>query len=198
MHGSAAGQNFSTSFANVSFRALHDHSIPHPFAYWNLRTAYGATSKLIALLVNTFLVYLFLRHRPVRTSFNVYVVNLCISNMVYLWIYYPVSLLNEWTLYILKPKAACVFLRYMIYTFGGLIVNSHFLIALNRLWAVAVPVSYRNYHKANSLARPAMVCIIMWVLVNIVNLPSVVIDSLQPQGPNEYTQCSKNVRGPLW
>ena len=186
-----------------------NHSFPHqlhlvnssiqalsPYSVWTVRTSFNLMTKLLAMVFNTILVYLFIRFKSVRTAFNVYILNLCSANMVYLWIFYPTTMANDWVVFDSPPPALCIFIRYMSKTFGGLIANSHFLIAVNRLWAIARPISYRNYHRSNSVLRPIVVCVLMWLYVHACSVPMIIIDALQPRSPPEGFHCSLSALGP--
>ncbi|GAV01023.1 hypothetical protein RvY_11799 [Ramazzottius varieornatus] len=152
-----------------------------------------------ALVTNGLLVYLFARYRSVRTPFNVYAVNLCLSNLGYLSFLYPTSLYNEWRPTSSPPsKAFCVFHRFTIHGFRPVIVHTHLLVALNRLWALAAPVSYRNYHRSDSLLRPSLICLSIWLYVELFILPGIVIDALSPPSLYETVHCSANSCGPNW
>ena len=202
------------SLLNSSFptyRTVHDPIEPqHDYSFvgngtananssWTFRSYFNLVTKVLAMITNSTLVYLFIRYRSVRTPFNVYAVSLCLANLAYLLLFYPTSMYNEWRSSSSRPSQfLCVFHRFTVHGFSPVIAHSHFLIAVNRLWAVVAPISYRNYHRPDSILRPSLICLFIWVYVELFVLPTVIIDAQTPAYSSEKVHCTAKSRGPDW
>ena len=63
------------------------------------------------------------------------------------------------------------------------------LIAINRIWAVCHPISYRDIH---SVRTAVALCIGMWVVVHVAVGPPVIIDTLYHRLSVEENGCMLN------
>ena len=89
----------------------------------------------------------------------------------------------------------------MNYLGGGTVNNSHLLIALNRLWAVSWPISYRHFHRTRTVLRPVSICAAMWLYVNLdlMIVPGIIVDAYTPSDSIETFHCHlwSKVQSPL-
>ncbi|GAU97179.1 hypothetical protein RvY_08522 [Ramazzottius varieornatus] len=118
-----------------------------------------------------------------------------LANLGFLLLFCPASKANDFAHHDYPTTSFCFFVRYTNHIFGGTINNSHLLIAVNRFWAVA----YRNHHRFNSLKRPALACLAMWIYVHIWLLPGPIIDSTTERTNAEQFHCRSTAQSPrLW
>ena len=72
---------------------------------------------------------------------------------------------------------------------GACICNCHMLIAINRMWAVSFPISYRSMHSTRTAVA---LCIVVWLYVHVGVGPPVIIDALYFHLPEETFGCLVN------
>jgi hypothetical protein len=87
-------------------------------------------------------------------------------------------------------ESACTLYLYACNVLQGVILNAHQLIAINRIWAVVHPISYRSHH---SVRTATILCVSMWVYVHLVVGPILLADTLYYRLPIEINGCLMNV-----
>ncbi|XP_055357539.1 high-affinity lysophosphatidic acid receptor-like [Paramacrobiotus metropolitanus] len=109
------------------------------------------------------------------SSFNVYIITLFTSNLLYAAVDGPVKILTMaatgWRL----GRSFCTLSLYAIYVLAPMTLHTHLLISLNRAWALFWPIGYRNYHTAKTAGA---ICVIMVFYVHAWQLPGVILDAL--------------------
>ncbi|OWA50503.1 hypothetical protein BV898_15016 [Hypsibius exemplaris] len=131
---------------------------------------------LTGIIGNGFLLVIFLTHRALWSPFNVYVVNLLIGNCVYIAMQFPFDIYNnlyggQWQL----GNSVCTYYIAVSWCVQPIVFNSHQLIAVNRIWAVTHPISYRRLH---SMRTAVALSVGVWVYVLIGFAPGVIKDTL--------------------
>ncbi|GAV07005.1 hypothetical protein RvY_16905 [Ramazzottius varieornatus] len=149
---------------------------------WNFANIFQLGGKLFALIFNGLLL-LFCKCRTVRNPFNLYVLNLTLANLSSIVVMYPYQVFDQLNRTYFSSVFRCFFYRYLTYTIPGWIHNAHRLIALNRLWALVFPISYRNYGQAHFATRPLFVCCAMLVYLHAVLVPVLIADYMIPRFP---------------
>ncbi|XP_055353306.1 uncharacterized protein LOC129599178 [Paramacrobiotus metropolitanus] len=131
------------------------------------------------LILNCGVLILLIKEKALRTPFNVYVIVLLCSNILYVGI-------NNITM-IMTPvghwwigDGACTVQLYCRYIVITVITHSHVLISINRAWALYWPVSYKNNH-TSTVAW--LLCFGMVVYVHVCQLPGLVMDALYYRMP---------------
>ena len=141
---------------------------------WSVVPVFSLIVLILATISNGLVLYLFIRHANLRTAFGVYVINLVVSNLIETWIQLPLYLINNLRSYWWIGTTAC-----SIYLYGdtlwAILFCSHALITINRIWAVAAPVSYRARHTKKV---SVILCIAVWAYVHIIRLPYGILDAL--------------------
>ncbi|GAU97031.1 hypothetical protein RvY_08394 [Ramazzottius varieornatus] len=158
---------------------------------WDFADTLSLVTILLSFSLNLTIVILFCQNSSCRTSFNYYIVNLCLTNLAFNFVY-PLDVLNERYPFHLPPLPFCVFFRYITYITPAQVNNAHLLLALNRLWAVTWPISYRQFHRTNSGFATVKVCATMWAYCSLCVLPGIVLDALEPRLPAEMYHCSSS------
>ncbi|XP_055353869.1 uncharacterized protein LOC129599612 [Paramacrobiotus metropolitanus] len=118
--------------------------------------------------------------------FSVYLLALFLSNLVSR----PMAILDElYFIYQATGYSVCVLYIYNKVS-SVMPVIFHVLISLNRVWAVAFPISYRERH-TKRLA--VCICLGAVIYVHLVNLPLFLIDSLKyhPASYAQYQDCGQ-------
>ncbi|OQV17089.1 hypothetical protein BV898_08805 [Hypsibius exemplaris] len=128
------------------------------------------------LVGNGGLFVVFATHRALWTPFNVYVVNLIVANCVCIIVQFPLDTLSslydgKWIL----GETVCTFYLQVLWCLQPIVFNSHQMIAINRIWAVIHPISYRSIH---SIRTALCLCAGVWVYVIIGVTPGVLRDTL--------------------
>ena len=81
-------------------------------------------------------------------------------------------------------------LVYLSWVFEDLLVFAHFLIAVNRVWAVVFPFSYRIHHNTK---MALVLCSTTWIVLNICYIPSAIVSTvITPPVSDGTQQCTLN------
>ncbi|OWA50580.1 hypothetical protein BV898_15091 [Hypsibius exemplaris] len=115
---------------------------------------------LTGIVGNVVLLAVFILHRrTLWTPFNVYVVNSSSPTVAATAMQYPLDVIsalhNAWPL----GERVCDFYIVVGWYFQPVIFNSHQLIALNRVWAVSHPISYRQIHSKRTAICLCVLCL---------------------------------------
>ncbi|XP_055335686.1 pyroglutamylated RF-amide peptide receptor-like [Paramacrobiotus metropolitanus] len=167
--------------------------------YWNISSSnltqiYGSLTLpaqltgivgTASLLLNAALLSLFLLKRNLWTPFDLYFLALVSNNVLLHGIATPLTVMLElddgWPVNI----AGCLVYAYAVFI---LLLNQlaiHSCIAINRIWAMVAPVSFRNFHTFRSAGCLAVAIV---VVSHVVGLPLILVDILQRQ-PVQLGHC---------
>lgn len=122
-------------------------------------------------------------------KFSFYLINLMTANIFHTLIDRPLDiamLFNpNWT----HSSQFCTLFLYAAYVSKALMMQCHVLITLNRVWAIAYPISYQRYH-----SKRAVILVIgcEWLFVHILLLPGILVDGLKFRGPADNIHCLLN------
>ncbi|OQV13411.1 hypothetical protein BV898_12363 [Hypsibius exemplaris] len=178
MAANSSGDNFNTSARGRS-------AVYHP---WTVIPTVALTVLVISVPLNSAILYLFARHRHLRTGFTVYLMNLLAANLLSVLIQIPIYLTANRLPYWWIGGPACTAYIYGYIIQSGM-CNAHALISVNRLWAVCRPLSYRRLH---SQRTAWLFCLLMWVYVHSLTLPGVVDDARFYRLPEPIYGCIVN------
>lgn len=115
----------------------------------NWRTIYviHVILTVLAFTTNGCVIAAFVCRKSLRTSFNIYLLNLVAGNFIHTVIENPLDLINHlypgWRL----SWGSCTLYIYSLYVVEAGIRTSHVLITVNRIWAVIWPHGYRTFHR---------------------------------------------------
>ncbi|GAU97029.1 hypothetical protein RvY_08392 [Ramazzottius varieornatus] len=171
--------------------------------HWTTTSYSTLIVQISALLTNASLVFLFAWNRSLVTAFTIYVLNLCVANILSSaffttlhlidYLYAPIELpgVNWWL-----GDSWCTMYQYSEWLLSGSMVNAHALIALNRFWAVTFPNSYRL--KQTKLAA-AGICIAQWFYMHLCILPGILLDVYIYRLPvfTDIAQCHSGTDAPF-
>ncbi|XP_055337901.1 probable G-protein coupled receptor No18 [Paramacrobiotus metropolitanus] len=160
-----------------------------PSPHWGPPPILMTLINAAALLANLSTLLLFLRLR--LTSFDVFLANLLLVNLLYLVSACPLDTLHSlydphWPL----SDALCTVYLYSLWLFQYLQVHAHVLISVTRVWAVRAPVAYRRHA---TVPRAVGLCAAAWCLAHILTLPGILRDALVFRRPLEHFGCQVNV-----
>ncbi|XP_055345354.1 tyramine receptor 1-like [Paramacrobiotus metropolitanus] len=174
-------------FCNVSFNITADCSHPQ----WHFLPVCSTVLTFLIVLCNGAVLITFFRARILTTPFNVYLLNLLLTNLLHAILVNPLDiaamLFPRWP----YSSATCTLYLYFQRTGDAVMINSHVLICVNRLWAVAAPLSYRLHHTRRLAVT---LCAGLWLWANSLLLPQIVQDALFVRPPGV---CHLDVR-PQW
>ena len=175
-----------TTDTNISY--ISNNSTDNNPLFWTPISSFIIFILISGISTNLSVILLFLKNASLRTPFTIYLVNLLLANMMCSVVYYPFELLNNFYAVWWTGSAVCTFYQYVLITAQSAMCSAHALIALNRLWAVTFPISYRQHHKNTAVT----VCVAMWIFVHVCLLPGLVLDALFYRLPEETNGCLIN------
>ncbi|XP_055337920.1 substance-P receptor-like [Paramacrobiotus metropolitanus] len=117
-------------------------------AVWSFSIVLQLTFFIVLIILNMFMLLFFIRHRTLRTGFSVYLLVLLAANIFFAVGKYTVEILHSLYRHWWMSRAVCSFYLYHSWVFVGVQLHMHFLITINRLWALTFPLSYRNRHSS--------------------------------------------------
>ncbi|XP_055356350.1 5-hydroxytryptamine receptor 1B-like [Paramacrobiotus metropolitanus] len=174
------------AFSNTTIKYLTNTTLP-------IVTPYGWTPLLIAQLclscisvvLNVTILLLQLLPQTKVTAFTIYLICISIGNIVVLLPTRTIGFLNFVTGRFPGGQAVCAFYVYSQMVVSMIPVLVHVLIAVNRLWAVTHPVSYRQRHNKNVAV---LLCIAVMAYVHILIFPVMLVEFYHAPA-KDYTTC---------
>ncbi|XP_055347764.1 melatonin receptor type 1B-like [Paramacrobiotus metropolitanus] len=167
---------------------VNDTKIPVA-AQWTFVPIFATTILIAVLLTNTPVLIQLLLRPHLRTAFNIYLVNLLIANLLLVVFQNPLDILEALYSGWWMGWKVCNLYIYANYVLGGVIMLTHVLIAVNRIWAVTFPVHYRHKHtKCVALG----ICLVSWMWIHLLILPGIITDALYYRKPVESFGCQVN------
>ncbi|OQV19965.1 hypothetical protein BV898_05970 [Hypsibius exemplaris] len=138
-----------------------------------IMTWFTAVSCPAVLIFNGIIITAIASRRELRTGFNFYIVNIAFADVCAALTSIPGQFLNQYRNhgYLLSPLSCTALVIYGAYVLAAVSRYAHVLLAVNRLWALTFPVSYRQ----RRTRRFALFLILTsWLLVHAISLPLVV------------------------
>ncbi|OWA50863.1 hypothetical protein BV898_15366 [Hypsibius exemplaris] len=156
------------AFLNATYPKNATTNTTTSVPFWTFNAFFYLVISIIGVIGNGFTLLLIICNRRHRTSpFNVYVLNLLSANFLSSLVLYPMSVYYERNYHHPKWYFGIPPLSVYLYCQNVLamgMVNTHAIMAANRVWAIVFPVSYRSHHSR----KFAMVtCLVMWTYVHI-------------------------------
>ncbi|OQV25594.1 hypothetical protein BV898_00530 [Hypsibius exemplaris] len=127
------------------------------------------------LISNSIVLAAFLKNQHLRTPFNVYLISLLMADFSQAIFDLPFTALSEFIPIWPLGRIGCSFSLYAKWVFSAAVRNTHSVISLNRIWALYMPIWYKQYH---TKAVAIWLCLGSWVYVHIFLLPGLVMDDL--------------------
>ncbi|XP_055330415.1 octopamine receptor beta-2R-like [Paramacrobiotus metropolitanus] len=157
---------------------------------WNSGAVFLACIAVLTFLVNTLILVVFIRHHDLRSSFTVYIMALLSANALYC-VTDDIFVIIE-HVFALFPLGygSCTFRLYSGWVLTGIQPHMHVLITVNRIWAIAFPISYRQKH---TIKTAVFLVIAAIVYVHIICAPGVVVDAMFYRHPVEVNGCNINI-----
>ncbi|XP_063797744.1 free fatty acid receptor 2-like [Pseudophryne corroboree] len=127
-----------------------------------LSLAIYVMTMILGLPANILVFYIFFKRARIRLTPNlIYMINLCLSDLVFI-MFLPIKItetfLSDWTL----PEILCPL--YNLIHFGTIYASVLFLTAVSvgRYLSVAFPIKYRIYKKPK---YSFLICVVLWMIV---------------------------------
>ena len=178
---------YSTNTTNTT------QNSPQPVG-WTSLNLFGLLVNIIGAILNFSLLVVFIKHRSLRTSFGVYLINLLLFEAVLIWVHSPIHLISNYIGDWPFDYNLCWFVNFV--GDESLIIFAHFLITLNRVWAVTFPFSYRTRHTTKFAIILCGSVATVWHLVYIpVTIGTVV---LEPDSATNGYSCKVDTAVPLY
>ena len=156
--------------------------VEQPFKPWTASTALSVAIFFIAFCFNAFVLFLFARNANLRTPFTTYIINLLVVNLFTQMFQQRLTIVSHLYSFPYLGHTFCSAFLYGSYVIHSIVYNAHFLITLNRIWAVTSPVTYRHH---NSQTSAVICCVFCWVFIHIIMLSGVVSNELYYTVPLE-------------
>ena len=156
---------------------------------WTSGTRFSLFILVSVLVTNGSVLYIFFRRPSLLTPFTAYVINLLFANILRTLLCYPLELINSLYNTWWSGWTSCTVSLYGTWVVEAAMCNAHILIALNRLWAVSFPHSYRTRHTARFAI---LTCLAMWIYVHTGLLPGVIMDVIRYRKPLATDGCILN------
>lgn len=130
---------------------------------------------LTILTANSIVLAAFVKHRCLRTPFNVYLISLIGAGIGQSLFDLPFLVMSEFIPVWPLGEIGCNFYMYAKWIFPAAVRNTHSMISLNRVWALFWPLSYRRVH---TKVLAIWLCIGTWTYVHAWLLPGLLLDDL--------------------
>ncbi|XP_055329960.1 probable G-protein coupled receptor 63 [Paramacrobiotus metropolitanus] len=185
--------------ANLSSNETAARGLNAAYFTWSMLADFNpaqittTTICMLTILLNGFLLVIFILERPLRTSFAVYLIVLAAGNIVNAWFQNPLTLAIKDRFAAPQLTVFCAvnfFLRQTAVAFVPLV---HLFIGLNRLWALLQPHSYRLRHTcrlAVAVCGATGACIVLYLA------PPIILDAFHTHKPFHTFFCVLNLAYP--
>ena len=137
-----------------------------------------------------------MKEAHLRSPFAIYIINLFIANLLQLTVHYPLEILHElYSTWWMGPSLCTLYL-YSTWMIQAAMCNAHSMIALNRLWAITFPYSYRRKHTKRLAIS---ICVAVWLYLQACLLPGILINTRYYDVPMETSECEvKTTKQRTW
>lgn len=160
-------------------------------ATWTFAPIFTLVVMITAVVSNGLVLSAFVRNSHLRTSFSVYLMSLLVANLLNTLTQYPLDVASSLFSTGNMGDRLCDMYIYSNYILSAGTMTSHVLIALNRLWAMTYPLSYKNNHTRKTAV---FICAGMWTYIHVLLLPPIIMDSLYFRLPLETSGCGINLQ----
>ena len=140
----SSNQRHFWSFINESQSSPNSSSTVFSIE-WNVNAVSQILTTVLAFSLNLLVVAFLVKFRHLQTSFTIYLISLCSTNVLYAVLNSPFDIYAQIYGWIMG-NAACAISLYSAWVFSAMAIHSHALITANRVWATFFPISYRNSH----------------------------------------------------
>ena len=142
---------------------------------WSVSSCVSLFVTVVGGLLNLCVLSSFLWRPSLRNPFAIYVINVLIVDLILALAHGPLNVIERYYPSWQLGLPVCFFYVYLSYTFQSLINFAHFLRALNRVWAVTFPFSYRTDHTTKFAV---VLCISVWLIIHSCQIPTTVLTSV--------------------
>ncbi|XP_055334969.1 gastrin/cholecystokinin type B receptor-like [Paramacrobiotus metropolitanus] len=160
---------------------------PTMLSIWSVIQSVTLAICILVYILNGFMFALYLRHRHLRTPFSVYLLTVTGGNLLN-------AVFNNPLLFVLRDATItgngttfCMVYLYLKQTVGTALPAFHMLIALNRIWAMCYPLSYRQRHTRGFAGG---VCVVTWMVIHAVIVPGLTMEGLYFRTPGNNFLCT--------
>ncbi|XP_055353829.1 delta-type opioid receptor-like [Paramacrobiotus metropolitanus] len=180
--------NFSVELSNGTTLS------PQSRVVWPFDSIMTLTCSILMAILNSALAAIFLVKRDLRSAFASYLTALLLFNVLVSIHGFLYVIKSQYPVY-MRSHRLCDFRLYVSWVVTGIPLNLHVLITINRIWAIAFPMSYRNHH---SPRLAWMLVAAVTVYVHVVCLPGVVLDGIYYRMPVEKGCVINTLAQPRW
>ncbi|XP_055347528.1 5-hydroxytryptamine receptor 1B-like [Paramacrobiotus metropolitanus] len=153
----------------------------------------GLTKLVVEVLLNAFLLIVLLTARTLHTPFTIYLVNLVIATLLFIILFEPISIMYSLDAFRSRlGEKVCGLFKYATYNLPDVIVQTHIVITLNRVWAILKPHHYQRRH---SRKLAIGFCLWTWVYPHVIVVPGLILDATVYNIPvTQISFCMLNMK----
>ncbi|XP_055354492.1 5-hydroxytryptamine receptor 1D-like [Paramacrobiotus metropolitanus] len=152
-----------------------------PIATWQPAAMALTVIFILGLVCNAAVTTVFVFNKDLWSSFNVYLCNLLVANLIYFFLGAPFDIIEEVFPHWWLGQSVCTLYLYAYWTITPVQILTHCSIAVNRIWALYRPISYRTRH---TIATAIKICVFLWLFAHLIGLPGVLVDAVHFQQKN--------------
>ncbi|XP_055346196.1 melanopsin-like [Paramacrobiotus metropolitanus] len=176
MHNSS--EDLKIYLANISF-ALIDRGD-------YLKASFSIILSVIPLILNTGLLSVYIIHRDLWVPYDMYFLSLLIANILFHGIEAPFNVLMDIHPGYPLGVTGCMVFIYGVCGIAAVQMLTHAAIALNRIWALWMPISF---HRQHSFKTAIIINGVVWFIAHAIDLPAAVMDIVFYRRPLEIIDC---------
>lgn len=155
--------------------------------HWTFSSIWTLMLCVFVTIFDSIALYAFLKDRRLRTEpFNVYLMFLLISNIIYAVLQNPLDIINSLYFTWWLGSKWCIVYLYSTHFLSAIQMLSHVLISASRVWAMTFPISYHRYH-SHTLA--ICLCGCVFIYAHAIQLPEFVHSVQKFREPLEIHGC---------
>lgn len=179
------------NYSNIS---IFKHTVKPTTVAWNIVSALTLIETIAAFNLNLVVLIRIFTLQPLQTPFYIYITNLLLANVVYFTLTAPLDFINELYTSWWLGNSWCTVYIYGLFVITLVQMSTHTLIAVNRLWAVQFPLSYKKF---NTMRFISLLCFGTWLFAHVTCLPGVIMDAKHYRLPVEDNGCNVNLEVPF-
>ncbi|XP_055349548.1 melanopsin-A-like [Paramacrobiotus metropolitanus] len=172
---------------------IYANSSRDPYGTWNGAATIQTLFTIATLATNGVVLSLFICRPRLCTPFAMYLINLLTANIL-MTLANPLRTIELMRTDWFAWSRWCLVLIYSDWVSSAVVLHSHFLITTNRIWAIVLPISYRNVHNRKVAVG---ICAVMWLYCHVWLLPLFIRDFLYYGNFDSDRWCIINVNEQL-
>ncbi|OWA52102.1 hypothetical protein BV898_16564 [Hypsibius exemplaris] len=191
-----ANSTTSNAWSNAWFNASASQNFTeiHTDLTSAITTWFTIFTLIATLITNGLIVAVYATRQHLRTPFNAYIVNIAATEILLALAAMPGKLVLSFTGYWPYSALLCSAFTVSQQIFSSGLRYAHFLVTVNRVWAVTYPLRYRTVHTKRVASR---IIAVTWVFIVGLNAPPSVLGRWSKGSNSVDRECHNDYRGYL-